>query len=183
MIDNDTRRRPVAATLPDWATLRRELRPGDLGEIASLHGRLYAAEHGNDAEFEAMVARSLASAVERGWPRTGGGLWVIEVAGEIRGCIAWTPEGGATGCLRWVLLAPELRGRGIGGAMIAEAVAGMRAAGCTRARLDTFSDLRAAGAIYRGHGFRVVSTDTGPRWGRESVDYQHYEADLTSAEG
>ena len=44
--------------------------------------------------------------------------------------------------------------------------------------LETFSDLRTAAAIYRSYGFRVVSEDHSPRWGRERFTYQRYELSL-----
>ena len=42
------------------ATVRHDLRPGDLGRVAELHGTLYATEYGLTTIFEAYVAESLA---------------------------------------------------------------------------------------------------------------------------
>lgn len=39
-------------------SLRRDLRPGDIGALAALHGRVYADEHDLDPTFEAYVARA-----------------------------------------------------------------------------------------------------------------------------
>lgn len=171
----------VAEAVPAFASLRRSLRPGDLGAITGLHGSIYADEHGNDATFEAMVGRSVARAAERGWPDSGG-FWAIDIDGELRGCIAFTDEGDGVACLRWVLLAPELRGHGLGRAMIAEVLSEIRSGGYRKAVLETFSDLRTAAAMYRAAGFEMVASETGPRWGRDSVTYQHYELDLASPE-
>ena len=60
-------------------TVRGDLRPGDLGAIATLHGTIYAAEHGLDARFESGIARGLAEAVDGGWPERGR-LWAVELS-------------------------------------------------------------------------------------------------------
>ncbi len=43
-------------------SIRRELRPGDLGAIIAHHGRVYLPEFGLDSNFEAHVAASVAAA-------------------------------------------------------------------------------------------------------------------------
>ena len=49
-----------------------------------------------------------------------------------------------------------------------------------QAVLETFSDLTAAAHLYGERGFRVVSAETGPRWGRAEITYQRYEAKLVA---
>ena len=52
-----------------------------------------------------------------------------------------------------------------------------RAAGYERLELSTFSDLTAAGSLYRSVGFARVSTERTVRWGRE-MEWQVYELEL-----
>lgn len=158
--------------------IRRELRPGDLGEILAHHGRVYAHEYGLDARFEAMVATSIAEAAARGFPRAGEAVWIVENDGRHAGGIALTDEGGGEGMIRWVLLEPEVRGRGLGRRLVGEAVAAARARGYSRISLLTFSELTAAARLYREHGFEVVWESTDQRWGRAEITYQRYELDL-----
>jgi GNAT superfamily N-acetyltransferase len=163
------------------ARMRRQLRAGDLGAIVDHHGRVYAREHGVDVGFEGFVAASVAKPAIRGFPREGEAIVIVERDGRHAGSIGLTDEGAGIAALRWVLLDPELRGKGLGRAMIGEMVARAREAGYERLQLDTFSELTEAARIYLAFGFELISEETGPRWGRERITYQHYELDLQRA--
>jgi len=156
-------------------TIRRDLRPGDLGAIIAHHGRLYAREHGVDPSFEAHVAASVAAAGKRDWPGAGEALWIVERRGEHAGSLALTDEGDGMAALRWFVLDPELRGRGLGRRLVGEAVELAERAGYEGIGLETFSELRAAAHLYRQAGFELAWAETGPRWGRAEITYQRYE--------
>lgn len=151
-------------------SVRRELGPGDLGEIARLHGRLYAAEHALGPRFEAGVARTLAAAVESGWPERGG-VWIVERDGHHAGSIAWTDEDDGAR-VRFVLLDPRVRGRGLARRLMGEVLADSAARGLVY--LTTFSELTEAGALYRSLGFVVTESKPFGEWEREIV-LQRYE--------
>ena len=161
-------------------TVRRDLRPGDLGAIVAHHGRVYCPEYGVDSTFEANVSASVGAAGKRGFPGPREGLWIVEIDGRHAGSMALTDEGEGQGWVRWVVLDPELRGHGLGRRLIGELVAEAEAAGYDGLQLETFSDLRTAGHIYRSHGFEVTWEQTGPKWGRAELTYQHYELSFQS---
>ena len=163
-------------------TIRRYLRPGDLGAIIAHHGSLYAREYGVDRSFEAHVGAAVAAAGKRGWPRDNEGVWMVELDGRHAGSVALTDEGDRRGAVRFVVLDPELRGQGLGRRLIGELVAKACDAGYEALWLETFSDLRAAAHIYRAHGFEVQWEETGPRWGRDEITYQRYELQLRPGE-
>jgi ribosomal protein S18 acetylase RimI-like enzyme len=155
--------------------IRRDLRPGDLGEIIAHHGRLYGREYGVDSTFEGHVGASVSAPGGRGFPTANERLWIVETEGRHAGSLALTDEGGGLGAVRWFVLDPELRGKGLGRRLVGELVAEAEAAGYRGLWLETFSDLRAAAHIYRSHGFELISSETGPRWGRDELTYQRYE--------
>jgi ribosomal protein S18 acetylase RimI-like enzyme len=157
--------------------IRRELRPGDLDAIVALHARLYPPEYGVDCEFVAHVEARIAAAAEAGFPRERDRVWLLDRRGVLAGSLALTDEGGDIGYVRWYLIDPALRGQGLGRRLVTELVGEAGELGYSRLRLETFSDLRVAAAIYRDAGFRLVAEETGPRWGRE-ITYQHYEMEL-----
>ena len=157
---------------------RRELRPGDLGTIVREHGRIYTREHWVDRRFEAMVATAVADAAARGWPGEREGVWIVERDGDFAGCLGLTDEGGGLAALRWVLLHPSVRGRGLGRRLIGEAVAAAEEHGYETLGLETFSELRTAAHLYREQGFELIWEEPAPRWGREEITYQRYELSL-----
>jgi ribosomal protein S18 acetylase RimI-like enzyme len=161
-------------------SIRRELRPGDLGAIVAHHGRLYGEEYGVDASFEGHVAATVAEAAARGFPGTREAICMVELGGEHVGSLALTDEGNDEAAIRWFVLSPEVRGRGLGRRLLEEMLAKAADAGYARVRLETFSELEAAAHLYRDHGFELVSAETAPRWGRERITYQRYELELST---
>jgi ribosomal protein S18 acetylase RimI-like enzyme len=161
--------------------IRRELRPGDLGMIVAHHGRVYGEEYGVDATFEGHVASTVARAAARGFPSWREALCLVEVGGEHVGSLALTDEANGVAAIRWFVLSPEVRGRGLGRRLLGEMLARAAEIGYARVRLETFSELEVAAHLYRDYGFELVSADTAPRWGREQISYQRYELELSPA--
>ncbi|MFL5866038.1 MAG: GNAT family N-acetyltransferase [Thermoleophilaceae bacterium] len=162
-------------------SIRRELAPGDLGEIVALHGRVYSREWGHDETFEAMVAQSVVDAAAQGFPGPGEGVWIVEEGRTVVGCLGLTNEGDGEARVRWFVFEPSLRGQGLGRALLDELFEKVEAFGYARVTLETFSDLEAAAHLYREHGMELVWEDTRPRWSRPAVTYQRYELALVAA--
>ena len=162
-------------------SIRRELAPGDLGEIIALHGRVYSREWGHDETFEAMVAQSVVDAAADGFPGPGEGVWIVEERGTVVGCLGLTDEGDGEARVRWFVFESSLRGQGLGRALLDELFEKVEAFGYARVTLETFSDLEAAAHLYREHGMELVWEDTRPRWSRPAVTYQRYELALVAA--
>jgi ribosomal protein S18 acetylase RimI-like enzyme len=163
----------------DQITVRRRLRPEDAAGIAELHRRVYAPEYGMNDVFVARVAEGVLDAVAGGWPEAGGGAWLIDGAGgRLDGCLALTDEGDGLGRLRWFVLAPALRGRGLARSLVADLLGSAREQGFERIELETFSALRAAARIYREVGFSVTWERERADWG-PPITYQHYRLELS----
>jgi GNAT superfamily N-acetyltransferase len=160
---------------PDAITLRADLRPGDVGTIIYLHGIVYARERGFDPTFEAYVAGPLAEFVRKGSPRER--LWVAEWGGRTVGCVAIVAAGPHTAQLRWFLVDPSARGRGLGNRLLHAALAFCRQAGYTDVLLWTESALTTAARLYEGAGFRKTETKPGRVWGVDLVE-EKYELRL-----
>jgi GNAT superfamily N-acetyltransferase len=136
------------------ATLRPLDRPGDLGWVVERHGVLYAAEHGWNLEFEALVA-GIVAAFSPGLREAG---WIAEVDGRRAGCVLCTasPDQPDVGKLRALIVEPEARGHGVGRLLVERCIAFAREAGYARLELWTTANLAAAGRLYETFGFGVV---------------------------
>jgi GNAT superfamily N-acetyltransferase len=163
---------PVGAVV-----IRRELQAEDPRAIVDLHRRVYVPEFGLNEVFVRGVADGIEAATKRGWPLRSGAVWLIGKGAGLAGCLALTDEGRGVGRVRWFVLAPALRGQGVGGRLVADLLDEAGIAGHRRLELETFEALRAAAHIYRSAGFRLVWARQTTRWGPPIV-YQHYELEL-----
>jgi GNAT superfamily N-acetyltransferase len=154
---------------------RTAMRPGDLGDIVRLHGVLYEEEYGLDNTFEAYVAGPLSEFALS--EDKGQRIWVVEQGGRVQGCIAIVRNAVDIAQLRWFLLTPETRGKGLGKRLMEEAVNFSRKAGYKSIILWTFSELKIAIALYRRWGFEKTEEKPHHIWGRDLVE-EKYELSL-----
>ncbi len=160
----------------EHATLRHDLRPGDLGYLTALHGVLYAAEYGFDHSFEAYVAETLAEFGRVARPGRDR-LWIAELDGRLIGSVGIVGREGGAAQLRWLLVAPEGRGRGVGRRLVGEALAFCREAGYTSVFLWTVSALTTAARLYTAAGFRKTE-EKAPAWWGTTVTEERYDLSL-----
>lgn len=152
---------------------------GDYGWIIHRHGALYAQEGWNE-RFEAMVAQSLVNFIRmpdksrtRGWVAKG-------TQGEILGSIFISEESAEEAKLRLFYVEPSARGRGIGSALVQEAIAFSREKGFSRITLYTVSILHSALRIYAAAGFTLQSEAPTSEYGPELMT-QIWVLDLASS--
>ena len=155
--------------------LRALDRPGDLGWVVERHGTLYAAEHGWDRSFEAMVAGIMAGFSPG--PREAG--WIAEVDGRRAGCVLCTasPDRPGVGKLRTLIVEPEARGHGVGRLLVERCIGFARDAGYSRIELWTTANLEAAVRLYEAFGFEVVREVREEAFGTEVLS-RHMELEL-----
>jgi GNAT superfamily N-acetyltransferase len=145
------------------------------------HGEVYAATLGWDTSFEGLVARIVADFAEAGAavprdPRLAG--WIAELDGERVGCVLCVPGPEPhVAVLRILLVTPDARGRGAGGALVAACVEHARRAGCSEMTLWTNDVLVSARRIYEAAGFELVDAEEHRSFGRDLVG-QHWRLRL-----
>lgn len=149
----------------------RSHRPGDIGYITYRHGVIYAKEYQLDETFEAYVAKYMAEFIENYDPAKEK-LWVVESGTEIIGSITIVKNDDKTAQLRWLLVEPHVRNKGIGTKLVYEAVNFCKNQGYQKVILGTFSDLIIARRLYEKNGFRLVESKFHPIWGQNLTEEQ-----------
>jgi putative acetyltransferase len=100
--------------------------------------------------------------VDESYRRGGGEFWVVESSGGriVGACGVWPDPSEPGRCeLRKMYLDPSLRGRGIGGQLLALALDHARAAGFRRMELETNHAMAAAIALYQRAGFVEMAAE------------------------
>jgi len=156
--------------------IRTQLKPGDIGYIIYLHGTLYAQEYELDQTFEGDVAIKMGEFAKTYDPNKDF-FAVAELNGQIVGSIVINGLSDEIALLRWFLVHPDARGRGLGHQLIDNALAFCRERGFKKVRLWTISELKAAAHLYKEAGFVVTREETHEIWGAQRTE-QEYELTL-----
>jgi DNA-binding MarR family transcriptional regulator/RimJ/RimL family protein N-acetyltransferase len=164
----DTVREILDGTPRPAAFALRAPGPGDFGWVVQRHGVLYAEEYGWDQSMEALVARVVAD-YAHGHDSERERAWIAEVAGRPAGSIFCVRRDDRAAQLRLLLVDPEVRGTGIGAALVDECVRFARAAGYARIVLWTNDVLAGARRIYERAGFTLVSAKPHRSFGHDLV--------------
>ena len=154
--------------------IRDRFEVGDVGALARLHGELYASEYGYGVPFEAYCARGIAE-IALAFDAAHDRVWLCDDdGGALAGSLILLHRGEGCAQLRFFLLAPALRGQGLGKRLMAEYMAALAAFGYTRSYLWTTDDLDAAASLYLRHGFALTESARSTRFGKPLVE-QRYE--------
>lgn len=145
--------------------------PGIIGEIVNLHAVYYYNNYGFDITFETQVAKELSiflSEFRKGMD----GLWVIRINDSFAGSVVidgkLADSEGAR--LRWFIVKPEYQGKGIGGALLREALEFCRAKNIKKVLLWTFRGLDIARKLYERAGFKLCVEIEAHRWGQNIIE-------------
>jgi len=149
----------------------RSHRPGDIGYIIYRHGVIYAKEYQLDETFEAYVAKYMAEFIEN-YDRKKEKFWIVEHGTEIIGSIAIVKINDKNAQLRWLLVEPYMRNKGIGTKLMLEALNFCKNKGYQKVILSTFSDLIIARRLYEKNGFQLVESKSHSIWGQNLTEEQ-----------
>jgi len=155
--------------------------PGSLGRVVEMHGSYYHEHWGFGQFFEAKVAAELVAFLSTFDPDRDG-FWTVSVDGRVEASVAIDgSQGGREGAhLRWFIVSDELRGLGVGGRLISEAMAFCRDRGYRNVYLWTFGGLEAARHLYEREGFVLTTERWGRQWGTEVLE-QRFDCNLVCA--
>ena len=158
--------------LPPDINLRYGIHPGDLGQVISLHGLLYAREFGFDCTFEARVAAGI-SGFYLAFNPDQERLWLLETESQITGSIGIVRRSESEAQLRWFLVHPVHRGQGFGKLLLNEAINFCKDNKYRTISLSTFSELTKAGKLYQNAGFQIAEVKTQQLWGKTLIEQKY----------
>jgi GNAT superfamily N-acetyltransferase len=145
--------------------------PGALGAVCALQAAGYGRHWGFGVPFETKVAREMAAFLGRLDPKRD--LFLTAWQGDrLVGAIALDGDAAATrrAHLRWFVVAGDMQGRGLGRALLAQAMDFARGADYALVWLATFAGLDPARRLYEQFGFRLVGEEAGAQWGRSLTE-------------
>jgi len=147
------------------APLLRDAEADDLAWVLDAHRAVYVAGLGWPPAFLDLVATVMAGIAPRLLAATGDPLrreraWIAEADGERAGAVVLVAHDHdpSVAKLRLLIVTEDARGRGVGPALVAAAVAFARESGYARIELWTEDSLAAARRIYARAGFTIVAT-------------------------
>ena len=155
----------------DRARLQTGYSPSLIGAIIQMHAAYYSQLVGFGASFEAQLARGLADFISR-LEKPENAIWHARLEDRILGSIVIDGEDLADGVahLRWFIVGEEIRGAGMGKALLQRALAFCDERQFGETHLWTFKGLDAARSLYESHGFSLAEEYPGDQWGARVIE-------------
>ena len=146
-------------------------RPSLIGRITQMHMTYYAPFAGFGQRFESVVAGGLASFCDR-LHHPNNQIWLAIQDQQIVGSVAIDGEdlGNNTAHLRWFIMDDRVRGQGVGGQLLTQALQFVDAKEFEETQLWTFNGLHAARHLYESNGFKLAEENLGNQWGTEILE-------------
>jgi DNA-binding MarR family transcriptional regulator/ribosomal protein S18 acetylase RimI-like enzyme len=154
-------------------TIRTDLRPGDLGYVTHLHGRIYKEECNYGINFEAYVAQGLAEFWKQ-YDARKDSVWIVEHGQRMVGFLLSMHREKDAAQLRYFILEPEYRGLGLGKKLMNVFMAHLKEKGYQKAYLWTTNEQETAIALYQRHGFVLTEEKHSEAFGK-ALREQRYD--------
>jgi len=148
----------------DDISIRTELRPGDIGYVIYLHGKLYHQEYHFGVQFEPYVAKGLCEFYEQYDPKRNR-VWICEHDERMIGSL-FLVDRGEVAQLRYFLIETEYRGIGLGSKLIRRFMEFLRECEYKGAYLWTTHELTAAAYLYKRVGFKLTEEKESTVFGK-----------------
>ena len=165
--------RGSAAVQPDAdpTTIEEGYTPSLIGRIVEMHASYYSKLVGFGVMFESKVADGLADFMTR-LEHDENAIWYARNGERIVGSITIDGEdlGAGRAHLRWFIVDDGVRGTGVGGSLIRDAMAFCDDRNFRETDLWTFAGLTAARRLYEKHGFSLTEEYYGDQWGDEVLE-------------
>ena len=147
----------------------RTFKPSDVDYIIDRHRVLYEVEYAFTSEFGDYVEEYVRKFIEH-HDADKENIWIAEENGNPVGVIAIVKVDEATAQLRWFLIEPKLRGRGLGHRLMETAMFFCRDKGYKHILLWTVNVLEPARHLYKESGFSLTESKEHELWGHQLIE-------------
>ena len=144
--------------------IRTELKPGDIGYVIYMHGRLYKKEYNYGIEFETYVAAGLAEFYQQYDPQKDR-VWICEYKNKMVGFLLSMHRGDAAQ-LRYFILKPGYRGIGLGNKLMTLYMEHLKQRNYKTSYLWTTDELPASAHLYQKFGFKLTEEKPSTAFGK-----------------
>lgn len=146
----------------------------DVEYIIKRHREIYKDEYGFSSEFGDYVEKYVYKFDEH-HDEDKENIWIAEADGKNVGMIAIVKADDSTSQLRWFLIEPEMRGKGLGHELVKTAVDFCREKGYKHVFLWTVNILETARHIYKQHGFELTETVDNNTWTDRTIKEERWD--------
>lgn len=148
----------------------------DIEYVISRHRVLYEEEYGLSPVFGDYVEKGVHHFAQQ-HDNEKEFMLIPEMNGQPVGSIVIAKADDKTAQLRYFLLEPETRGRGLGHKLVDMALDFCKEKGYSHVFLETISSLKTARHIYASKGFRITQSHENPTWGKDVLE-ERWDLDL-----
>ncbi len=148
----------------------------DIDYVIMRHQDLYEKEYGLSSVFRSYVEKNVHYFYEH-FDDQKECMLIAELDGHPVGSIVIVKVDDKIAQLRYFLLEPETRGRGLGNKLVDMVLDFCREKGYQHIFLETISFLQAARHIYKSKGFEITQTHENPEWGKDVLE-ERWDLDL-----
>ncbi len=151
--------------------IRTELKPGDIGYVIYMHGRLYKKEYNYGIEFETYVADGLAEFYQQYDPQKDR-VWICEYKNRIVGFLSSMHRGEAAQ-LRYFILKPKYRGIGLGNKLMNLFMEHLKQCNYKASYLWTTDELPVSAHLYQKFGFKLTEEKPSGAFGKAVIEQRY----------
>jgi len=141
----------------------RTFEPKDVDYIIKRHRELYEDEYGFSTEFGDYVEKYVLKFNEH-HDEDKENMWIAEEGGKAVGVIAIIKVDDSTAQLRWFLIEPNMRGKGLGHKLMRTVIDFCKEKNYKHVLLWTVNILESARHLYKSYGFDLTETVENKTW-------------------
>lgn len=154
----------------------KDVMPGDLGWIISMHGSVYAQQFGFDINFEADIADKVASFYQN--TDQFNRIFIAHQGDEPIGSVAVSRKTENTAFINFLLVLDHYRRQGIATHLMNRVIEYSQNSGFQKIQLETYSCLMDAREMYRKYRFQLYMVNKKvPKYSQE-FDQEFWELRL-----